>query len=114
MIRDSSWALSLSPGASGGGNGAPGISAPDDAPRRLAVIDSPVTVPAGASLPGTIGYRLPYPCSGNQGNEQPRAADTDQAVIAVGPEQTPKWAFWIPATAAGLFIVDWISRRRRR
>jgi hypothetical protein len=113
MIRDAFWALSLSaPGANGAANGAAGMIAPENAPRRLAVIDSPV--PAGASLiPGTTGYRLRYPCA-SQGNGQSTASTVDQSFVEVDRDQVPKWAFWIPATAAGLFILDWVARRRKR
>jgi hypothetical protein len=109
MIRDQNWVLSSAPSASSTDVTGAYLSAPDDAPRRLAVIDSPV--PAGASLPGTIGYRLNYSCG--QGNG---ANATDPTSVITVPKDSgpPKWAIWVPVTAAGLFIVDWIATRRHR
>jgi hypothetical protein len=119
MIRDSVWALSLAPTSTGAGNGAaapPLAIAPANAPRRLAVIDSVDSpVPAGASLPGTMRYTLDYQCQGNgKGNGQSTGAVTDGSTIKVGPDTTPKWAIWVPVTAAGLFILDWMNKRRKR
>ena len=122
MIRDQVWTLAPfadAPYASAVGNGAAAVtlSAPDGAPRRLAVIDS--AQPAAAlALPGTTGYQIPYRCTGgsNTGSVYPSTdpAGGDSPDKSDLSDTPPRWVMWLGAGAAAVVVWDWLAKRTRR